>query len=313
MSQSAIELVNKDAMGGTEILATTLSARLDPKLLASFQIVPSRVRQLDPARIPVYWLHDLPEGRESQHLAAGGWNRFRLLVYVSNWQAQLYQRHYGIPWEKGRVLLNAIDPIPVSQKPRDVLRIVYHSTPHRGLEILVPVFEYLARRYSNIELHVFSSFKLYGKQEDDADFAELFDRCRTHPRIRYHGTQPNAVVRKALAESHIFAYPCIWPETSCLCLMEAMSAGCLCVHSNFGALYETAANWTWCYGFQDDAEAHGRVFAEVLARAIEAYWSESVQSRLVRQKSYADEFYVWESRIVQWTDLLRSLLDRPLL
>ena len=308
MDKPAIELVNQGAMGGTELVATALASRLDPSLLRHFQITPSRVRELDAARIPIYWLHDLPEGKESQHLHNGGWNRFHRLVYVSNWQAQLYQRHFGIPWHKGIVLLNAIDPIAPSAKARDTLRIIYHSTPHRGLELLVPVFEHLCRRYRNVELHVYSSFRLYGMEQDDAEFEDLFRRCRAHPQIRYCGTQPNTVVRQALAEAHIFAYPSIWPETSCLCLMEAMSAGCLCVHSNFGALYETAANWTWSYQFQEQSQAHAEVLYDNLACAIETFWSEPLQGRLSRQKAYADEFYAWTTRIPQWDRFLRGVL-----
>ena len=108
MAEGEIELVNSRSTGGTEMMARSLARRLDPSVLRHFQIIPSRVREFDPARIPIYWLHDLPEGKEAQHLCNGGWNRFHKLVYVSNWQAQLYQRHFGIPWHKGHVLLNAI-------------------------------------------------------------------------------------------------------------------------------------------------------------------------------------------------------------
>jgi UDP-glucose:(glucosyl)LPS alpha-1,2-glucosyltransferase len=308
VDKPTIEVENKKAMGGTEILSAALAARLNPEILRHFQIIPARVREIDPTRIPIYWLHDVPEGRESQHLHQGGWNKFRSIVYVSNWQAERYRRHFGIPWSKGVVLLNAIDPIPVPAKTRDTLRIIHHSTPDRGLAILVPVFEQLCRHYDNIELHIYSSFKLYGMEQYDEEYKTLFQRCRQHPKIRYHGTQPNDVVRKALAESHIFAYPCIWPETSCLCLMEAMSAGCLCVHSNFGALYETAANWTWMYPFQDDFALHAQLFHANLVAAIDSLWSGPVQARIEGQKAYADRFYAWAPRVQQWDCFLRSVL-----
>ena len=41
--------------------------------------------------------------------------------------------------------------------------------------------------------------------------------------MTYHGFKPNDVVRKALSEAHIFAYPSIWVETSCISAIEAMS------------------------------------------------------------------------------------------
>ena len=42
---------NEKAMGGTELIATTLADRLDPDLLKEFQIVHSRVRELDETKI----------------------------------------------------------------------------------------------------------------------------------------------------------------------------------------------------------------------------------------------------------------------
>jgi hypothetical protein len=107
------------------------------------------------------------------------------------------------------------------------------------------------------------------------------------------------------------AYPSIWMETSCMTLMEAMSAGILCVHSNLGALSETAANLTMMYQYEEDPSVHASKFATVLDIAIENYWNEKTQSFLQMQKSYADIFYNIDSKVPQWEALIKSLLDLP--
>lgn len=185
--------VDKKAMGGTELMKYGLYDRLDKDLLSNFQIIPSRVRELDPNKKKVYWLHDLPHDPESQHLKDGGWDKFDRLVFVSYWQQQQYKNFLGVPFEKGIVLKNAIVPIDKIDKgdPTKELRIIYHTTPHRGLEILVPIFEALSEKYPHIVLDVFSSFNAYGWPQRDEPYKELFERCKNHPKINYHGFQPN--------------------------------------------------------------------------------------------------------------------------
>jgi glycosyltransferase involved in cell wall biosynthesis len=224
---------------------------------------------------------------------------------------QAYIQAYNIPWSKCMVLQNAIVPIDEHEKPTDKIRLAYWATPHRGLNILVPVFQKLCEKYDNIELDVYSSFKLYGWEDQDKQFQPLFDACEADPKINYHGTVPNEELRERLKETHIFAYPSTWPETSCICLMEAMSAGLLCVHPNFAALYETGANWTNMYQWNEDPNTHASHFYAALDASIESISNEGVQSRLMSQKSYANVFYNWQLRSFQWEQFLISLLDEP--
>ena len=305
--------VDSNAMGGTELMKFGLHERLDPTLLDDFQIIPSRVRELKDDKLKVLWLHDLPWDPESQHLHDEGWKKFDKLVYVSDWQKELYQNMFQIPPSKGVVLKNAIVPLEehVKPDPSEEIRIIYHTTPHRGLELLVPVFESLCTVYDNIHLDVFSSFNAYGWGDRDKPYEPLFERCRNNPKITYHGFQPNDVVREHLKSAHIFAYPSIWLETSCIAMMEAMSAGCLCVHPNLGALPETTGQWTYMYNFHEDAQQHANAFGSNLTECIEIFKNEErrelIKNRLTMQKQYADSFYDWNVRAIQWNHFLGAM------
>lgn len=301
------------AMGGTELMKHGLSNHVSAELLSNFQIFVSRVEEpLDPTKIRIYWCHDLAEDPATQHLANGGWDKFHLIVFASNWQMQQYIVRYSIPWSRCIVLANAIDPIKSIIKPANTkIRLGYWSTPHRGLNILVAVFKKLLEKHDNIELNVWSSFKLYGWEERDQPYQALLDECRDHPSINYVDVVNNATLKQSIEDVHIFAYPSIWQETSCIALMEAMSAGCLCVHPNLGALSETAANWTHAYQWNEDIHQHASIFYQVLDGAIQDFWADGVQSRLASQSSYANVFYNWELRSHQWTALLNSILHLP--
>jgi UDP-glucose:(glucosyl)LPS alpha-1,2-glucosyltransferase len=302
---------SEQSRGGTEAMGRELEKRIAPDLLDKFQIIPSRVRELDDARIRILWLHNTAVDPEAQSaLGNGGWRRFHRLVFVSNHQMQGFIERYAIPWERCVVMRNAIEPVGAHEKPGAPIRLIYTSTPQRGLDILQAVFRRLAEKHPDIELEVFSSFKLYGWDDADAQFQPMFDRLREQPRIKWHGARPNEEVREALRRCHIFSYPSIWLETSGIVLMEAMSAGLLCVHPNYGALYETAANLTMMYQWSADMNVHAGVFLRTLDQAIELLKAapESVRPQLARQQRYADEIHGWEQRTAEWEAFLRSLL-----
>ena len=309
--------VNENSMGGTELMARKLMSLMDEKDLEHVQIIPSRVRDLMDDKVRVFWCHDLPNDPESMNvLKDGGWRKFERLVFVSYWQRQSYVNAFGIPYSKTVVLQNAIDPIPdewIAEKPdpNEKIKIIYHTTPHRGLDLAYHAMEALAKRHPQLEFNVYSSFKIYGWDQRDEHFQELFDAIEEHPNMVYHGTVSNEEVRKAVAQSHLFAYPSIWPETSCISLMESMSSKCVCVHPDLAALPETAANWTYMYNWSEDKHEHVDRFATCVNMAINALkdGDKSLLSRTSGQKSYTDIFYNWELRSIQWKQFLDSLKE----
>lgn len=305
-----VDELSQNAMGGTEMMKYGLYDRLDPVIRDKAQIICSRVREVDPDRPTVLWLHDMFNDPESLHLKdEQARKRFSKIVYVSNYQKTTYEMAYGIAPSEGTVLQNAITPIEPCEKSSDEVRLIYHTTPHRGLDILVPVFEELSKHYPNLVLDVYSSFDIYGWGHRDADYEHLFEICRNHPKINYHGYQPNDVVREALKKAHIFAFPSIWPETSCIAAMEAMSAGCAIVHPNYAALNETIANFGLSYAMHEDINTHANIFIGVLAAAIDSIHTDEMKNRLAFQKAYADSFYSWDNRVKQWDGLIKGLLQ----
>ncbi|CAB5221429.1 RfaG Glycosyltransferase [uncultured Caudovirales phage] len=306
--------INKNARGGTELMQERLFSSFPKDLMDKFQIIPSRVREIEPDKKKILWLHDLPQDPEALHTAEPeSLKRFDKLVAVSNWQAQLFNLVNGVPYDKMTVIRNGIEPIQMGPKQYDeTVRIIYHTTPHRGLELLVPVFKKLCELHDNIHLDVYSSFNLYGWKDADVPYEVLFDECRNHPNITYHGAVSNQEIRQALVQSHIFAYPSIWQETSCLSVIEAMSAKNLVVCPNFAALPETCANFAMMYPYNEDKNTHARQFAHTLNNAINSVKANEagLTSYLDFQKQYFDYFYGWEGRKAEWAGLFNMLLEQ---
>jgi UDP-glucose:(glucosyl)LPS alpha-1,2-glucosyltransferase len=309
--------INKNSKGGTELIQERLyDGKVPRELLKDVQIVFSRARELDDSKSKIYYCHDLPEDPESKRLSDPMFRKkFDKFVFVSSWQMQQYNTVRGVPYGDSVVIKNSIEPIDVNvitKKPGEKIRLIYTPTPHRGLEILVPVFMKLAETDPNIELDVYSSFKLYGWQERDEQFKELFEQCKSHPQINYHGSVSNDELRAALPKADIFAYPSIWKETSCLCLIEAMSAGLLCIHPNFAALPETSMGLTWMYQWSEDKNQHASTFYHVLAQGINVMRNnrDQIKQDLYLQKVQTDRTHNWDGKAQEWTGLLESIKNK---
>ena len=302
----------EEANGGTEMMRNQLYSRVDPDLLDKFQIICSRVRWIDPKKPTILWCHDTWDDPESQHLKEEERRaRFEKFVFVSNYQLSTYNLALQVPYAQSFVMQNAIEPIELKDKNKDQIKLIYHTTPHRGLNVAVAAIMELAKNYGDkIHFDVFSSFEAYGWKDRDKEFEDLFNNIREHPQMTYHGYQPNEKVREALQEAHIFAYPSIWPETSCIAAIEAMSAGCQIVCPNYAALPETTANFATMYQWSEDIQFHANVFANMLNAAIQNHYDENTQRKLLYQKNYTDNFYNWDLRANQWTGFLQGLSNQ---
>ena len=66
--------ISAEARGGTELISRAMADKIDPELLKEVQIIPSRVCELDPDKIRILHLHDLPgHAGAHSHLVNRGW------------------------------------------------------------------------------------------------------------------------------------------------------------------------------------------------------------------------------------------------
>ena len=140
----------EEANGGTEMMRNQLYSRVDPDLLDKFQIICSRVRWIDPKKPTILWCHDTWDDPESQHLKEEERRaRFEKFVFVSNYQLSTYNLALQVPYAQSFVMQNAIDPIELKDKNEDQIKLIYHTTPHRGLNVAVAAIMELAKNYGD--------------------------------------------------------------------------------------------------------------------------------------------------------------------
>jgi glycosyltransferase involved in cell wall biosynthesis len=298
--------VSTNARGGTEMMRDRLIRNADSELLSKVAVHFSRPRQLYDDVPNILYCHDLAEDPENKILENEGWSKFDHIVFVSAWQRDQFIVKYGIPHSRCTVVHNAIEKIydPVEKKT-DKIKFIYHTTPHRGLELLYHVFDALCKKHDNIELDVYSSFDIYGWPERDEPYQELFRKIKDHPNMNYFGTVSNEKVLKALDEAHIFLYPCIWKETSCIALIEAIKSQVLCIHPNYGALPETSAAASVMYEYTENIQDHVN-YAYSVTNAILNVMKDN--EKYFNGVTLSDRYSLVKNNISSFTSLWNSVL-----
>jgi len=297
--------------GGTELMCDGLVRHCGESWDRLINIIVSGANPsvIDPTRINVLWQHLMPDDAVTSGMADPDLiSSIDQFIYVSEWQMARFAEAYPMAGDGGMVMLNAIDPIEFKPKPPGPPRLIYTSTPFRGLEILLDAFDLM--RHDDAELTVYSSDIIYGTSfalsAGDAH-KRLFDRCRSHPRIDYRGYAPNPEVRAAVGSAHIFAYPSCFVETSCLSAIEAGAAGCRIVTTNLGALPETCGPFATYVPYGHDHADLARRYAAALDDAVSSYNPNGRAWRL--QSDWFNDRYGWQGRARQWESLFDRLTD----
>ena len=303
--------LSANSKGGSEMMRQRLIDNMDAEVLEKVAIHLSRPRELYDDVPNIFWCHDLSEDPENQILKDEGWQKFTHFVFVTAWQRDQYIMRFGIPYGRCSVIHNAVEvKYDPEEKDMETIRFVYHTTPHRGLELLVPIFASLAKEFDNIHLDVYSGFEIYGWKNRDEAYKPLYEQIEQHPNMTYHGVKSNDEVLVALKKSHIFLYPNIWKETSCIALLEAIKSQMICIHPNYGALPETGANATIMYDWNEDMNHHANYAFSVAKQILIAMKNDP---NYFNGFTFSDRFNLARNNIqsftTMWNTLLRNIGD----
>lgn len=295
-------------LGGTELMHEELMRRLPEEAKEEYSIF-NYPGKADFNKKMIYW-NQLSYDQESVMFLSHKENVDRLekIVFVSHWQAEQFRKIFRIPGNKTHVIKNAC--LGVGKRKFDQsrkIRLCYVSTPWRGLDVLLKAWEILAPDPEKCELHIFSSCKIYGPEysSEDQKYQYLYDWCEKLPGAVYRGSIPNEQLRSELPGFDILAYPSTFEETSCIAVIDALSAGLRVVCSPIGALPETTEGWAKIYSYEEDRIAHANLFSEILGKEIGRIGTEETESMLSKQSVEYSERWCWDRRIEEWKSLLK--------
>ena len=297
------------ASGGTELMLQSLRARLGDGL-DRIALQRNRAAEIDnPQSKPtVSWIHQDIDCAHESLLDARRVDATARFVFVSDWQMQRHLRELAFPPKKCLVIRNAVEPGPpgnqwTSARPWRI-RCAFISAPYRGLSNLIRAWKKLSP--TDLELHVWSGTRLWGRQRGDEVYRHLFAEVADAPNAFYHGIAPNGRIRAALRDMHFLTMPSDFLETFCISAAEAMAAGCRVIAPAIGALPETTAGFAKLYDPGRNREEHIDRFLDALTNELENPWNGSLDLR-ESQFEYVSRELSWDRREDEWRRLIDAL------
>ena len=164
----------------------------------------------------------------------------------------------------------------------------------------------------NVTLDVYSSTKIYGSEfekESGQDFVPLYEQAKKLTNVNYIGYKPNEYILEHINEYDMFVYPSIFEETFCASALEALAAGVHVITNNFGALYETCAEWPVYVNYSKNYEQMANDTAAAIDVASSYLHEKFIQDHLEEQQKFYKRFYNWEKKGMEWTNFLKGVIN----
>lgn len=234
-------------------------------------------------------------------------------VFVSNWQckinASLVQAHCKVA-----VIPNGIAPAfhqlfdgasIMTAKAAPIL--VYAGSSKRGLFHLPQIFPALKQAMPELTFEVYSDCNIDNDvQAQDAFRSNLLGISG----VTHVGTVSQAELPQRLKRARFFISPNTYPETFCICLAEAMAAGCAPIITARAALPETAHGFAALVpvpladsvNYEKDA-LNINTFIQTTLNVIHAPPDETT---LRQQIVHVNAQYNWDNHTLTWLQFLNS-------
>ncbi len=275
-----------------------------------------KIRQLGVTRPMILWCHHASDQAAVHALMTPNEKAaFQGYAMVSQWQALGYMQLYSLPGEQIRVLRNAASPMIMAATPKDPWYVrgtpptlAYTSTPFRGLDTLLMAFPMIRALVPEVRLRVYSSMGIYGQSDAEDQFKALYALARVIPGVEYVGPLPQAQLAEALTEVDYLTYPSTFAETSCIAVIEAMSAGAHVISTGLGALPETTSGFATIV---DQDASHPIMFATRYAQIVaDTIKNTNPTEAAAKRKSQIDvvrQVYSWQDRATTWQGWLQEI------
>jgi len=246
------------------------------------------------------WLHDVIE---KDKLPPERLEKLEKVIVLSKYHRSLFP---NVPDEKIMVSKNGLNVDDFkAELPKIKNKFIYTSCPSRGLQYLLEIWPEIKKKHPDATLDVYYGWKNWlqhwGNHAPSMKWKERMDKLLKQDGIVFWGMRPQKEVAEAMARSDFYAYPCIFPEISCISLIKSMASGCIPIIVPYGATGETAKYAYKTKGKNIFDEETKKEFKKLVLEAMDKD-NEKLRSKM---RKYALQNYSWAQVAKEWTEEMR--------
>lgn len=257
------------------------------------------------AKATMVWMHDVPSNPEftEERLA-----KVDKVAVLSEFHKSLLRLSKDGKFEKfpeNKVFLtsNGLPTIDAPEWKGNPKRVIFASSPDRGLAYLLKMWPKVMEQVNDAELHIYYGWDVYDAIHRDnparMKWKKQMMAMMKQDGVYYHGRVGHQELHEAYAASGIWAYPTDFEEISCISAMKAQKFGAVPVVTNYAALEETVRN-----GIRVDVDITLPDGQEEYLKALVDLLKDEKKQEEIRKPmmEFAAHYYDWENVAKIWSE-----------
>jgi glycosyltransferase involved in cell wall biosynthesis len=265
------------------------------------------------AKFTLLWLHDVPSNPDFTEERVAMVDKIAVLSEYHKSLLRMSKNGEFVPMPENKVFVttNGIPELDIKWDGNPA-RMIYSSSPDRGLPYLLRHWGKIKNDVPEAELHIFYGFEVYDAIHKNNPARQMWKeqvlQMMKQDGIIYHGRVGHDELHKEMAKSGVWAYPTDFEEISCITGMKAQALGAVPVVTNYAALEETVKN-----GFRVDVdirtiEGQDEYINTLINVLKDPKKQEEVRAQMV---PWAKKYFLWSEVAEKWDQMLRLNLQNP--
>ena len=261
------------------------------------------------------WLicQDTDYTRAGQQLTPERIAKLTRLVALCKTQQDFYHAKYPsarVSLSSNGIKRQLIEEIAAFRPERNPHRLMYASSPDRGMDNLLEIFPRLREMVPDAELHIYYGFdnieKVVAFCGKNSRVALKTDRLRAlleQPGVTFHGRLGQPELLREWFKAGLWVHPSNFTETSCITCMDAQACGAIPVTGPVWAIAENVQHGTFVEGNVNNPLVKARYIMEAFKLMVQPELQEEIRADMM---PWALETFDWDIFAHQWQGWARQ-------